>query len=67
MIATSATAGNRGQVRPAAPRWGRLPYQIVLQPAPADLKPGHRVTSSLAGGRSRVAAASGRPPGGQGR
>jgi hypothetical protein len=29
----------------------------VPQRAPADLEPGHRVTSSLAGGRSRVAAA----------
>jgi hypothetical protein len=62
--------GRRGQPRPGQagpPRRGRLPHQIVPQRQPADLEPGHRVTSSLAGGRSRVAAASARPPGGQGR
>jgi len=52
--------GRRGQPRPGQagpPRRGRLPHQIVPQRAPADLEPGHRVTSSLAGGRSGVAAA----------
>ena len=59
--------GRGGQPRPgqAGPsRRARLPHQIVPQRAPADLEPGHRVTSGAAGGRSGVAAGPAGPPGG---
>jgi hypothetical protein len=62
--------GRRGQPRPGQagpPRRGRLPHQIVPQRRSANLEPGHRVTSGLAGGRSRVATAPARPPRGRGR
>jgi hypothetical protein len=61
--------GGGGQPRPGQagpPRRGRPPHQIVPQRAPADLEPGDRVTSSVAGGRSRVAAGPAGPPGGRG-